>query len=94
MFNTLENITKSNYSFDWIWLSREINPFNYGCSYDSINHLSFNLFMFKRMKVCFGTEFFGDVGIVEYDGNHYRNKRNRCRWLCDNKNEWYMSENG
>ena len=50
--------------------------------------------MFKRMKVCFGTEFFGDVGIVEYDGNHYRNKRNRCRWLCDNKNEWYMSENG
>ena len=50
--------------------------------------------MFKRMKVCFGTEFFGDVGIVEYDGNHYRNKRNRYRWLCDNKNEWYMSENG
>ena len=43
--------------------------------------------MFKRMKVCFGTEFFGDVGIVEYDGNHYRNKRNRYRWLCDNKNE-------
>ena len=50
--------------------------------------------MFKRMKVCFGTEFFGDVGFVEYDGNHYRNKRNRYRWLCDNKNEWYMSENG
>ena len=46
------------------------------------------------MEVRFGSEFFGDVGIVEYDGNHYRNKRNRYRWLCDNKNEWYMSENG
>ena len=43
--------------------------------------------MFKRMKVCFGTEFFGDVGIVEYDSNYYRNMRNRYTWLCDNKNE-------
>ena len=33
--------------------------------------------MFRRMKVCFGTEFFGDVGIVEYDWNYYRNNRNR-----------------
>ena len=53
-----------------------------------------NLFRFERMKVCFGAEFFGDVGIVEYDWNYYRNNRNRYRWLCDNKNEWYMSENG
>ena len=32
--------------------------------------------MFKRIEVCFGTEFFGDVGIVEYEDNYYRNKRN------------------
>ena len=43
--------------------------------------------MFGWMILCFGTEFFGDVGIVEYDSNYYRNMRNRYRWLCDNKNE-------
>ena len=57
------------------------------CICNSEDHLSFNLFMFKRMKVCFGTEFFGDVGIVEYEGNYYRNMRNIYGWLCDNKNE-------
>ena len=61
------------------WESDSLNhiPFGYGCIYNSENHLVLNLFMFKRMKVCFGTEFFGDVGIVEYDDNYYkRNKRN------------------
>ena len=43
--------------------------------------------MFGWMILCFGTEFFGDVGIVEYEGNYYRNVRNIYRWLCDNKNE-------
>ena len=43
--------------------------------------------MFGWMILCFGTEFFGDVGIVEYDGNYYRNVRNIYGWLCDNKNE-------
>ena len=32
--------------------------------------------MFGWMILCFGTEFFGDVGIVENEGNYYRNMRN------------------
>ena len=56
--------------------SLNLIPFRQGCIYNSAIHLTFNIFMFRRMKVCFGTEFFGDVGIVEYDGNYYRNVRN------------------
>ena len=68
------------------WESDNLNhiPFGYGCIYNSAIHLTFNIFMFRRMKVCFGTEFFGDVGIVEYDWNYYRNNRNRYGWLNDN----------
>ena len=79
-----------------IWLCDSLNhiPFSYGCIYNSENHLMLNLFRFERMKVCSGAEFFGDVGFVDYDGNHHSNKTNRFRWLCDNMNEWYMSENG
>ena len=42
------------------WESDYLNhiPFGYGCICNSENHLVLNLFMFKRMKVCFGTEFF------------------------------------
>ena len=48
-------------------------PFGYGCIYESRNHLLFNVFMFKRIKLCFGTIFFGDVGIVEFELNFYWN---------------------
>ena len=70
-----------------IWFCDSLNhiPFSYGCIHNSENHLMLNLFRFERMKVCFGAEFFGDVGIVEYDGNYNRNNRNG--WLCDMKNE-------
>ena len=72
-----------------IWLCDSLNhiPFGYGCICNSEDHLIFNIFMFGWMILCFGTELFGDVGIVEYDSNYYRNMRNRYRWLCDNKNE-------
>ena len=43
--------------------------------------------MFGWMILCFGTEFFGDVGIVEYEDNYYGNKRNDYGWLYDKKNK-------
>ena len=54
------------------WESNSLNhiPFNYGCICNSENHLIFNIFMFGWIILCFGTEFFGDVGIVEYEDNY------------------------
>ena len=51
-------------------------PFGNRCIYDSNNHLLFKVCIFKRMKVCFGTEFIGNVGNVEFVGNYYKNMRN------------------
>ena len=31
--------------------------------------------MFKGVKVCFGSEFYGESGIIEYEGEYYKNKR-------------------
>ena len=51
-------------------------PFGYGCIYNSENQIIYKGFIFEEKKVCYGSEFFGDVGIVEYDGNYNRNNRN------------------
>ena len=62
-------------------------PFSYGCIYESRNHLLFKIFMFNRMEVCSGAVFFGDIGVVEYEKDYYRNKINGYRRLYDKKNE-------
>ena len=43
--------------------------------------------MFGWMILCFGTEFFGDVGIVEYEGCYYKNMRFGKGKLYNKKNE-------
>ena len=44
------------------------SSFGYGCIYNSENQLVYKGFIYKRMKVCFGSEFYEDAGIVEYEG--------------------------
>ena len=34
--------------------------------------------MYNGKKVCYGTEFFGDICIVEYQGDYYEDKKT---WL-------------
>ena len=62
-------------------------PFGFGCFYNEENQLIYKGFVFEGMKVCFGTEFYRDVGIVEYEGEYYQN--NRCGYgkLYNKKNE-------
>ena len=59
------------------WEGNSLNnsPFGYGCIYNSENQLIYKGFVFKGMKVCFGSEFYEDAGIVEYEGEYYKNKR-------------------
>ena len=45
------------------------NPFGYGCIYHSENQLIYSGFIFEGLKVCYGTELYGDVCIVEYEGD-------------------------
>ena len=71
------------------WEGDSLNgsPFGYGSIYNSENQLIYKGFMFEEMKVCFGEEYYGAIGIVEYEGNYYQNMKNGYGKLYDKKNE-------
>ena len=71
----------------WEGTSLNGSPFGYGSIYNEDNNLIYEGFMFERMKVCYGKEFYGDSGlnIVEYEGNYYQNKRFGYGELFDKK---------
>ena len=78
----------------WEGDSLNNSPFGYGCIYNSENQIIYKGFMFKIMKVCFGSEFYGDVGIIEYEGEYYKNMRCGYDKLYDKKNQLvYEGEN-
>ena len=73
------------------------NPFGYGCLYNSENQIIYSGFVYEGLKVCYGTEMYGDVGLVEYEGGYYKGMRYGNGKLYDKKNEliyegeWYMN---
>ena len=71
------------------WEGDSLNgsPLGYGRIYNPENQLIYKGFMFEGMKVCFGEEYYGDIGIVEYEGNYYKNMKNGYGKLYDKKNE-------
>ena len=71
------------------WEGDSLNgiPFGYGCEYNSENQLIYKGFVFEGMKVCYGIEMYGDIGIVEYEGGFYKGKRYGNGKLYDKKNE-------
>ena len=71
----------------WEGDSLNNSPFGYGCIYNSENQIIYKGFMFKGMKVCFGSEFYGNVGILEYEGEYYKNMRCGYGKLYDRMNE-------
>ena len=78
----------------WDGDSLNNSPFGYGCIYNSENQIIYKGFMFKGMKVCFGSEFYGNVGILEYEGEYYKNMRCGYGKLYDKKNQLvYEGEN-
>ena len=62
-------------------------PFGYGCIFNENNELVYTGFIFEGMKVCYGSDFYGDIGIVEYVGGYYNNKRFGYGKLYDKKNK-------
>ena len=73
------------------------NPFGYGCIYNSENQIIYSGFIFEGLKVCYGTELYGDVSLVEYEGEFYNGMRYGNGKLYNKKNEliyegeWYMN---
>lgn len=71
----------------WEGDSLQHKPFGYGYIYDNENRITYNGFIFEGMKACFGCEFYGDVGIVKYCGNYYKNMKYGYGLLYYKKNE-------
>ena len=79
------------------WEGDSLNnlPYGFGSYYNSENQVIFNGFMFEGMKVCFGIEYYGDIGTVQYVGSYYYNTRCGYGKLYNKLNEivyegeWY-----
>ena len=71
------------------WEGDSLNgdPFGYGSIYDSENREVYKGFMYNGMKVCYGIEYYEDIGLIKYEGEFYENKRHGCGILYDKKKE-------
>ena len=93
-----ETIDLSDRGDRWEGCSLNGDPFGYGCIYNSENQLVYKGFMYEGQKVCYGFEFYGDFGIVEYGGSFYKDMRYGYGKLYDKWNklsyegEWLNDE--
>ena len=62
-------------------------PFGFGCIYNSENQITYKGFKFGELKVCFGSDYFGDVEGVNYEGDYYKNMRYGYGKLYNKKKE-------
>ena len=71
------------------WEGDSLNgfPYGYGCIFNEENRIIYKGFMFEGKKVCFGSDYYGDLGTIEYVGDYYKNTRNGNGKLYDKKNE-------
>ena len=80
----------------WEGDSLDHYPFGFGSIYNSENQLIYCGFMFEGLKVCYGVELYGDVGLVKYKGGFYNGMRYGDGKLYNKKDEliyggeWYM----
>ena len=63
------------------------STYGFGCLYNSDNRKIYSGFMYDGMKVCYGSEFYGDCGAVEYVGGFFQNCRHGYGKLYSKKNE-------
>ena len=59
------------------WEGNSLNnsPVGYGCIYNSENQSIYKGYIYEGMKVCFGIDFYGESGIIEYEGEYYKDMR-------------------
>ena len=50
-------------------------PYGWGVLYDSENRMAYEGFRLKEVNVCYGTRYYSDAGVVEYEGEWCEGKR-------------------
>mgnify|MGYP001054171135 CR=1 FL=1 len=50
-------------------------PFGWGVLYDSENRMTYEGFRIGDVNVCYGTRYYSDIGVIEYEGEWFGGKR-------------------
>ncbi|KAK8816819.1 hypothetical protein WA577_007883, partial [Blastocystis sp. JDR] len=50
-------------------------PYGWGVLYDSENRMAYEGFRVGDMNVCYGTRYYSDIGVIEYEGEWCEGKR-------------------
>ena len=50
-------------------------PYGWGVLYDSENRMAYEGFRIGDVNVCYGTRYYSDIGVIEYEGEWYEGKR-------------------
>ena len=71
------------------WEGDSLNgiPYGYGSIYNENNQVIYDGFLVEGMKICFGSIYYGDVDIVEYEGCFHHDLRYGFGKLYDKKKE-------
>lgn len=67
----------------WEGEVKENKPFGYGCLYDDNNELIFEGWMINKVWICYGKEYWNDIGVVKYDGCWLEGKKHGYGVLYD-----------
>ena len=50
-------------------------PYGWGVLYDSENRMAYEGFRIGDVSVCYGTRYYSDIGVIEYEGELFEGKR-------------------
>ena len=59
------------------WEGNVLNnePYSWGVVYDSENRMVYEGFRIGKVNVCYGTRYYADIGVIEYEGEWFEGKR-------------------
>ena len=50
-------------------------PYGWGVLYDNENRMAYEGFRLGEVNVCYGTRYYSDIGVIEYEGEWFEGKR-------------------
>ena len=50
-------------------------PYGWGVLYDSENRMAYEGFRLNDVNMCYGTQYYSDIGVIEYKGEWFEGKR-------------------
>ena len=50
-------------------------PYGWGVLYDSENRMAYEGFRLNDVNMCYGTQYYSDIGVIEYEGEWFEGKR-------------------